>query len=383
MPELTCEIAESRIKPRDAAPLLTIFMPTHNRVPEMVQAVESLATQLTGGLESKVEILISDNASGPEGRDAIRALADRFETVSYMFNAVDQGGHFQVYAAPWRSRGIFTWVFGSDDIMQPGGVAEVVRHLEAEDPDFLTMDKQIWDRGLTRQLYASANGIPGRTFQGFIALFKGVGLHQVGFLSASLERSEKARAIDAAKYLRADTLHNYTIAYFEKHQHSKCIYIPDARLVRRLDNAIISDYMGVTTADVAMHFPVLLAELARPYGFTDEVFDQVNGSRFIDSYDPPKITLVDNIYEYLLRAIAAGRTIGFFHRAAFEQMSLNWRPHRRAQFDEIWRHSEKMRRVTEAMDAVRGQYERMIVDSQADREALRKLALTFTDKKVV
>jgi glycosyltransferase involved in cell wall biosynthesis len=377
----TCAIAESRIKPRDASPLLTIFMPTHNRVPEMVQALESLASQLTGGLEAKVEILISDNASGPEGREAIRALADRFDTVSYMVNAVDQGGHFQVYAAPWRSRGTFTWVFGSDDLMEPGGVAEVVRHLEVEDPDFLTMDKQIWDRGLTRQLYARANGIPGRTFQGFIDLFKGVGLHQIGFLSASLERSEKARAIDAAKYMRADTYHNYSIAYFEKHQHSRCVYIPDARLIRRLDNAVISDYMTVTTADVAMHFPVLLAEMARPYGFTDDVFEQVPGSRFIDSYDAPRITLVDNIFEYQLRAIAAGRTLSFFHRAAFEQMSLGWRPHRRAQFDEIWALSEAMRRTTESMDSARARYEQILVESAAEREKLRRMALTFTDKK--
>jgi hypothetical protein len=381
MSELTCAIAESRIKPRASAPLLTLFMPTHNRVPEMVKAVESLAGQLNGGLEDKVEILISDNASGPEGLEAIRALADRFETVSYMVNAVDQGGHFQVYAAPWRARGTWTWVFGSDDLLDPGGVASVVGRLEADNPGFLTMDKQIWDRGLSRRLYATANGIPGRTFNGFIDLFKGVGLHQVGFLSASLEKTEAARRIDPMRYLTADTLHNYTIAYFEKHQHSKCVYIPDAPVVRRLDNSLISDYMGVIVADVGMHLPVLMADLARPFGFTHEVFEEVNGSRFIDSYDPPKITLVDNIYEYLLKAIASGRPISFFHRAAFENMSLSWRPHRRRQFDDIWAMNETLRRSTEAINDARARYEQLLIGATAERDEARRLALTFTDKK--
>jgi glycosyltransferase involved in cell wall biosynthesis len=383
MAELTCALAESRIQPQDAEPLLSIFIPTHNRVPEMVQAVESMTRQLHGGLEHKVEILISDNASGPDGREAIRALANRFGAVSYMINAVDQGGHWQVYSAPSRVRGRFTWVFGSDDLIEEGGIADVVRRLEADDPDFLTMDKQIWNRDLSKQLYASANGIPERTFDGFVELFKGVGLHQVAFLGASVEKTEAGRRIDPMKYLTAETMHAYTIAFFEKHQHGKCIYIPDAHVLRRLDNTLITDYMGVVLTDVGMYFPVHLARLAGPYGFSDEVFEQVPGSRFIKSYDPPALTLVDNIFEYQLRSIAAGKGIWHSHRAAFEQMSLNWRPHRRAQFDEIWQLSEKARIATEAIHEARLRHEQLVLGAAAEREALRQKALTFTDKKPV
>ncbi len=380
MAELTCAIAESRIKQRDRAPLLTLFVPTHNRAPEMVQAVESLAGQLNGGLQDKVEILISDNASGPEGLAAIRDLAERFDSVSYMVNAIDQGGHFQVYAAPWRSRGVWTWVFGSDDVLEPGGIGKVVARLEADDPSFLTMDKSIWSRDLSRRLHAAANAIPGRVFSSFSDLFKGVGLHQVGFLSASLEKTEAGRAIDALKYLSADTYHNYTIAYFEKHQSAKCVYMPDSLIRRRLDNSGIADYLGVTFEDVALKFPIIMMTLARPYGVDDGIFEQVNGSRLISSYDPPVITMVDNLFEYMLRSISKGRTINFFQRAAFEAMCDSWRPHRREQFDRIWSISETMRKATEAMNDSRAQYDRQVVEITAERERIHQMSLAFTDK---
>ena len=381
MTSLTCDIAESHIQPRAAAPLVTLFVPTYNRVPEMVETIESLASQLHGGLEHKVEILISDNASGPEGREAIRALAQRFDTVSYMINAQDQGGFFQVFAAPWRVRGTYNWVFGSDDKLDPGSIGRVVERLEADDPDFLTMDKQIWNRDLTRQLYATANGLPERTFTGFVELFKGVGLHQIAYLGASVEKTEAGRRIDPYRYLTEETFHNYAAAYFEKHQHGKCLYIPFAPVIRRLDNSTITDYMGTVLADVGMDFPIILARLAGPYGFTDAVFDQVPGSRFIDSYDEPKITFVDNIFEYQLRSIAAGKGILPSQRYAFERMALSWRPHRRQQFEEIWAISEKARLATDAIIEQRLRYEQAVTAAAAEREQIRQRALTFTDKK--
>jgi glycosyltransferase involved in cell wall biosynthesis len=381
MTGLHCPISESRMKPQDAAPLLTLFVPTYNRTPEMVQTIESLAGQLHGGLERKVEIIVSDNASDAAGQEAVRSLADRFETVSYVFNTTDQGGHFQVYAAPWRARGTWTWVFGSDDLLVPGAVGDVVSRLEAEDPSFLTMDKSIWNRDLSQELYASANGIPDRVFPAFIDLFKGVGLHQVAYLSASLEKTSAGRSIDPHKYLSADTYHNYTIAYFEKHRDKKCVYVASPHIQRRLDNMIISDYLGVTFEDVGMKFPVIMLNLAKDFGVTADIFEQVNGSRRIETYDAPAVTMVDNIFEYMLRAVSKGRAINFFQKAAFETLTAAWRPHRREQFDEIWRVSETMRRATEQMDQARGRYEQLVTQIAAERDRVHQSSIRFTDKK--
>jgi glycosyltransferase involved in cell wall biosynthesis len=382
MTALTCAISESRIKPRDEPPLLTLFVPTWNRTVEMVQTIENLAAQLTGGLERKVEILISDNCSGAEGQEAVRSLAERFDTVSYMINAADQGGHFQVYAAPWRARGVWTWVFGSDDLLEPGAVADVVALLEAEDPSFLTMDKSIWSRDFSQCLYEATNGIPDRAFPNFIDLFKGVGLHQVAFLSASLEKTEAGRRIDPYRYMCVDTLHNYMIAYFEKHRDRKCVYTAKAHVRRRLDNSVIADYLGVTFEDVGLKLPLILLNLTREFGVGDDIFEQVNGSRFIDTYDAPAITMVDNIFEYMLRSVSKGRPIAFFQRLAFEKLCESWRPHRREQFDNIWSVSEKLRRSTEEMEQARRTYEEMMRTLSAERDAVHAESFKFTDRKI-
>ena len=103
---LQCAIAEQRVVERTRPPLLSIFIPTWRRTAEMVHAVRSIASQITGGLEDKVDIVISDNSEAqtwPETQQAIRELANEFPFISYYFNARNEGAQFQVFAvAPSR-----------------------------------------------------------------------------------------------------------------------------------------------------------------------------------------------------------------------------------------------------------------------------------------
>ena len=69
---LECPLAESQMRPLAEPPVLSIVVPSYHRSAELVQAVTSLADQLTGGLERKVEIIISDNDSEPNTVGAIR-----------------------------------------------------------------------------------------------------------------------------------------------------------------------------------------------------------------------------------------------------------------------------------------------------------------------
>ncbi len=111
MPKLECALADSRLPTLAQQPVLSIVIPTYERADELQVTVQSIASQLKDGLEDKVELLISDNGSGGETVGVIQALADRHPRLGYMLNARDEGGFFNLFAAPWRAQGRYTWTF--------------------------------------------------------------------------------------------------------------------------------------------------------------------------------------------------------------------------------------------------------------------------------
>ena len=64
--EVECELADSLMRPLQDTPVLSIVIPTFSRPREMAEAVESIASQIDAPLLGKVEIIVTDNASGPE-----------------------------------------------------------------------------------------------------------------------------------------------------------------------------------------------------------------------------------------------------------------------------------------------------------------------------
>lgn len=362
---MECRVAEARLKPLDQRPVLSVVVPTWERVPEMVMAVESLACQLTDGLENRVEIIISDNASGPEAQSAIRALADRFPSVSYMMNAENQGGIFQLFAACWRSRGEWTWTFGSDDLLLPGGIAHIVSVLEGQQPDFLTMNRKVCNADLSVEIYAELFGIPDRTFKSFADLMCAVGFHQVAFLSASLERTDRARAIEPWKYLKIDTQHQHVLGYLEKHKQSKSCYSCETHLVHRTQNSHFHDYYSANLRDIGWVTPIAIMDRQDLYGIADDFFEKINGDGRINSYGPPKFTFVDEMFRSMLNAIGRGVFMRFPERQSIKDILSHCRPDRGARFQDIWLLNEETRFLYEDLDRKRSG----LAEQQAHYEA--------------
>jgi glycosyltransferase involved in cell wall biosynthesis len=377
---LECRIAESLLKPLSQPPILTLFVPTYNRTPEMIATVDSLAGQLVDGLESKVEILISDNASGPEGQAAIRALAKKHACVSYMFNAADQGGYFQVFSACWRSRGRWTWTFGSDDLLLPGGIGHIVSLLEREAPSLLTQNKRIGNQDLSKETVSSVNGIPDRRFANFIELFCGVGIHQLAFISGTIERTEAAREIDPTPYLEAATLHPHLLAFFEKHHGKPCYYTSANYLVHRTYNAQLNEYMSRNFKDFGRTLPILMMIQAGKYGGSADFLDRINGSRKIDDYNDPKITFVDNMFENMMRSISTEKFITLNEKYAIDNILAQCRPGRLETFSTIWRINEEMRRVSGDLTTRRKILDTEWAEHQAKLKTISNDSVIYTDK---
>ena len=342
MSELDCPRSETVFRELAEPPVLSVVVPTHNRPAELIVAVSSLADQLTDGLERKVEIIVSDNASGPETLGVIKALAERYAVVSYLVHARDEGGFFQFFAAPWRARGRWTWVFGSDDALAPGGIAHIVGLLEREQPGFLALNKRVANADLSQILIPSANAVPDRRFDSFIELFCALGINQFAFISGNIELTEAARRIDPEVYLTADTRHPHVAAYLEKHARAPAYYASANHLVHRAENSPLLSYHPGNFFDYGVTFPLVLEQVARRIGAPADLLERVTGEKNIASYDPPAITYVDAMLENILRATAFGRHLTVGQRHGLERILGGCRADRLAQFAEIWTHHQHL-----------------------------------------
>lgn len=368
MPPLECALSDSLLRPQDEPPLLSIVVLTHNRLDELILTVSCLGDQLVDGLEKRVEIVISDNASDAGAQQAIRALADRYPSLSYMFNARDEGGFFNLFAAPWRARGRYTWVFGSDDILMEGGVAHVVRLLDEQAPSFLTLNKKLANSDLSQMLWNEANTIPDRRFDSFIDLFCAVGVNQLAFLSAQIESTEAARSIDAERFVRTESRHPHIAAFLKKHADKPCYYSSATHLVHRIGNSPILDYHAGNFYDYAVTLPRLLQEVGAEVGAPDDLFERITGYKRITSYDPPEVTFVDSILENILRSLHFGRHLTVGHQRSLEAALAYCREDRLAQFAEIWKFNLAL------VDQ-----ERQVKDLEAGLAASRQAALQTSE----
>ena len=72
---LECELSDSLMRPLSQPPVLSVVIITWNRPKEVTEAVVSIAEQIDAKLAGKVEIIVTDNASGPETAAALKQLA--------------------------------------------------------------------------------------------------------------------------------------------------------------------------------------------------------------------------------------------------------------------------------------------------------------------
>jgi len=116
-------------------PLLTIAIPTYNRSECLTQLLEILAPQLAA--ETRVELLISDNASPDDTPSVVAAFRQKGVALTYKRNETNIGADANFIQCYELAQGEYVWIFGDDDIIVPGGLREVMRRLETRRFDLL------------------------------------------------------------------------------------------------------------------------------------------------------------------------------------------------------------------------------------------------------
>ncbi len=109
-----------------ASPLVSVIIPTYNRVPYLTKALESALAQTY----RNTEILVSDNAASPEVADLVASYRD--PRVRYRHNGGNIGLTGNALAAYREARGEYVSTLHDDDTWEPTLLEELVPPLEAD-----------------------------------------------------------------------------------------------------------------------------------------------------------------------------------------------------------------------------------------------------------
>jgi abequosyltransferase len=127
-------------------PVLTIAIPTFNRVDCLRLLVDSLFSQLDADstLTGKVQIIVSSNCS-TDGTSAYLASIARPEFHSHT-QSTNVGADNNLCDCFLMAKGRFTWFMGDDDLLKKQGLRKIVAFLEQYDPDLLYIENR-WISG--------------------------------------------------------------------------------------------------------------------------------------------------------------------------------------------------------------------------------------------
>ena len=119
--------------------LLTIAIPTWNRLKELKQCLDLVIPQVEVAAP-EVEILISDNASDDGTEPYGLELQKRHSFLAYQRNQTNIGASLNFVEAIEKARGAYVWLFSDDDFMEGGAVAHVLQVIKTWQPAYIASE---------------------------------------------------------------------------------------------------------------------------------------------------------------------------------------------------------------------------------------------------
>jgi len=170
---------------------LSICIPTYNRGPFIGTLFDSIIAQDNHGCE--IEVVVSDNASTDETAAVVDAYRDRLPNLVYHRAARNMGADRNFLKVVELATGDFCWLMGSDDILEPGGVAAIEQVLD-EQPDTagILVRNNSYDIDMQHRISieGSSNAFDRTTvLEGAETVFAAIGAH-FGYISANIVNRE-------------------------------------------------------------------------------------------------------------------------------------------------------------------------------------------------
>lgn len=162
--------------------LLTIAVPTYNRLEKLSSCLYSIVSQIAG--DGLVEVLVSDNASDDGTEDFMLRFRNDYGDLSYYRNSENLGPDRNFLNCFEHARGKYVMLLGDDDALLPGALDRILGVLKTN-PDFVHLRTRT-SGGLRPDF---------NRFETADDFFEAVGVY-VTFVSSLIFKTENIRAIE-------------------------------------------------------------------------------------------------------------------------------------------------------------------------------------------
>ena len=110
--------------------LLTIAIPTFNRVEDLNRLLSSIQVELSTIVPDLVEVLVINNASTDSTEELLTGFSSRIAGFRNLRNDINIGMQGNFVRALRESRGEYTWMIGDDEIVEPDGITNIISAIQ-------------------------------------------------------------------------------------------------------------------------------------------------------------------------------------------------------------------------------------------------------------
>ncbi|MDZ7283012.1 glycosyltransferase [Sphingomonas sanguinis] len=221
---------------------LAICIPTYNRAIELRTLLASIIHDIgeSPDVGARLEIVVSDNASTDETPAVILEFQGQFDRLTYTRHDHNLGPDRNFLAAVAHAQAEYCWLMGSDDMIEQGGIARLLKILDAH-PDACGVSvarqartSDLKDK-LPENLLAAYTAMT--SLHGAEKVFESIA-HYFGYLSGQIVHKQTWDRV-VATYPVADFynayVHVYVIAQMLR-QRPEWLVVPDRLVGCRSDN---------------------------------------------------------------------------------------------------------------------------------------------------
>jgi abequosyltransferase len=218
-------------------PLISVCIPTYRRSAFLAKALETVAAQATAEIEVVITEDPSDDVDTSRVVETFRARLRRLTHVVNETRLQFDGNCLRVISL---ARGHYCWLLSDDDMVEPGGVARVIRALTTHEAlTGLTLNRRGYDRAYARSVYERPFRQRGdRLFTDLRTMFLAL-LDQLGFLSGTvLNRARLTEALSdtrVAEFVGSGYAQLF-LSVLMMQRHPKWLYLADPCVGWRRDN---------------------------------------------------------------------------------------------------------------------------------------------------